>query len=592
MGYIVRMPKLGLEMEEGTLLDWYVGEDDTIEADEAVAEIESEKTTAEVDAREAGVLRRVFLDEGEIVDPGTPMGIIAGADEDIAALVSEAETDLEDSTSPANEEDETSAGPADQSSAERELTEDTGSGSGNVSPRARKRAEELGVDLDVVSGSGPNGAITAEDVEAAAESGTDDVKASPRAKKRADDLGVELAEVSGSGPGGAITAEDVEAAGESSGSVAGGAARTLSEERTFGGMRQSIADRLGQSYREAVHVTEHREAGAENLLAAVDVAEDVLDVDVSMSDVLLVALSAALEDHPEFNATFEDGTHRLYEEHNICVAVDVDEGLVTPVIPDVRSKSLGEVTDARREITQRTLDGEYTMSDLRGGTFTVTNLGVLGVESFNPIINPPQIAILGVNAVDERVALRDDGTPDTHRVLPLDLSFDHRVVDGADAARFLQSLVGYLEDPWPLLPDEVSPVDTAAEASPKRHATATTQDGMSGTVQVAGVEQQYRADEGAPSPVELFLSSLSACLSLSVRYQADVRDLDVARISVTSDGEPDSGSVEAIDVVVDIDAPGVDEETLDRIIENGERSCHVAELLRDDLPVSLSWERA
>ncbi len=589
MGYIVRMPKLGLEMDEGTLLDWYVSENGTIEAEEAVAEIESEKTTAEVDAREGGVLRRVFLDEGETVDPGTPIGIIAGADEDISALIDEAETELEDGAATASEEDETSAEPAAQTSAESETTKNSSSGTSDASPRARKRAEELDVDLGAVSGSGPTGAITAEDVEAAAESGTDDVKASPRAKKRADELDVDLTAVSGSGPGGAITAEDVETAADSTGSSGGGAARTLSEERTFGGMRQSIADRLGQSYREAVHVTEHREIDVEELLAAVDAAEDALDVDVSMSDVLLVALSAALEDHPEFNATFEDGTHRLYEEHNICVAVDVDEGLVTPVVPAVDSKSLGELAEARRGVTQRTLDGEYTMSDLRGGTFTVTNLGVLGVESFNPIINPPQIAILGVNAVDERVVLQDDGTPETRRVLPLDLSFDHRVVDGADAARFLQSLVGHLEDPWPLLPDEVSPV--AAEEYPGRHATATSRDGMSGTVRTTGVEQQYSADEGTPSPVELFLSSLSACLSLSIRYQADVRDLDVARIDVTADAEPDSGSVEAIEVAVDIDAPDVDEETLDRIVENGERSCHVAELLDADLPMSLSWER-
>ncbi|WP_144921225.1 2-oxo acid dehydrogenase subunit E2 [Halorubrum salsamenti] len=594
MGYVVRMPKLGLEMKEGVLLDWAVDEGDSVDADDVVAEIESEKTSAEVESREEGVLRHTFLDEGDAVPPGTPIGIIAAPDADVSDLVAEAESELDDAA-PTPDESAAAAEESAESATESRSTGAStgGSASGKATPRARKRAEELGVDLGAVSGSGPEGAITADDVEAA-ESGTEEVKASPRAKRRAEDLGVDLAGVSGSGPGGAVTADDVEAAAESAGGSAGddagGATRTLAEERTFGGMRRSIADRLGESYRNAVHVTEHREPDAAALLAAADAADEALETDVSMPDVLLVALSAALDDHPAFNATFEEETHRLYEEHNVCVAVDIDEGLVTPVVPDVGAKSLSEIAETRREVTGRTLDGDYTMDDLRGGTFTVTNLGVLGVESFDPIINPPQIAILGVNAVSERVTMAD-GAPESRRVLPLDLSFDHRVVDGADAARFLQSLVGHIEDPWPLLPEGVTPADAGTDRPP-RLATATTDEGMAGTARAPGLDHGYGADDGAPSPVDLFLSSLSACLSLSVRYQADLRDIDVGSIEVTADGEPATGSVERIDVTVAIDAPEAADETLDRVVELGERSCHVAELLREDLPMELSWERA
>ena len=626
MGYVVRMPKLGLEMENGTLLEWFVEEGETAEEEAVIAEIESEKTTAEVDAREDGVLRRTFIGKGETVAPGTPIGILAGADEDIDDLLAEAEADLGDvskggesttesasaETASAEAVPETSGTDGESTEPAATAAESTGSAAATkASPRAKKRAEELDVDLAGIDGTGPQGAITEEDVEAKAEAKSGDaddggeVRATPRARKRADDLGVDLVAVTGSGPQGAITEDDVEARAESADEGGApqtdegpGARRTLLEERAFDGMRRTIAKRLSESYREAVHVTEHREVDAGELLAAVDAAGEALDVDVSMTDVLLLALSDALDEHPAFNATFEDDTHRLYEEHNLCLAVDVEQGLVTPVIPDVGAKSLSALAADRRDIVQRTLDGEYTMADLQGGTFTVTNLGVLGVESFDPIINPPQIAILGVNTLGDRVVMGEDGTPETRRVLPLDLSFDHRVVDGADAARFLGTLADNLEDPWSLLPGEVAATREEggasgpgiAAVSPPRTAIARSTDGMSGTVSTGGIEQRY-GDGSEPSPVDLFLGSLAACLSLSIRYQADMRDVSVGEIDVETDGQPESGSVESVDITVRLDAPEADESTLDRIVEYGERSCHVAELLREDLPVELTWER-
>ncbi|MGM0432498.1 MAG: 2-oxo acid dehydrogenase subunit E2, partial [Spirochaetota bacterium] len=201
---------------------------------------------------------------------------------------------------------------------------------------------------------------------------------------------------------GAITAEDVEAAAEagepSQEAPAGAATRTVTERETFSGMRSTIARRLGESYRNAVHVTVHRSADATALLEATAAADDAFAADVSMTDLLLAALSETLSEYPAFNATYEDGEHIRYEEHNINVAVDVDAGLVTPVVPAVDEKSIGQIATVRREKAEKTLAGEYTMDDLSGGTFTVSNLGHLGVESFDPIINPPQIAILGVDA--------------------------------------------------------------------------------------------------------------------------------------------------------------------------------------------------
>lgn len=220
--------------------------------------------------------------------------------------------------------------------------------------------------------------------------------------------------------------------------------RTIREERTLDQMRQTIADRLQESSQNAAHVTVSREANAEALLDETETAKQRLDIEVTIVDVLLCALADTLSDHHAFNATFEDGTHRLYEEQNIGVAVDIDAGLVTPVLTDVGSKSLGAIHEERQELVSRMQAGDYTMSDFQGGTFTVTNLGPLGVDSFTPIINPPEVAILGVGCIKPHPH-PDNGDITFRRQLPLDLSFDHRVVDGADAARFLDTLVEYIE---------------------------------------------------------------------------------------------------------------------------------------------------
>lgn len=220
----------------------------------------------------------------------------------------------------------------------------------------------------------------------------------------------------------------------------GPAPRTVREERSLTPMRETIARRLHESYTEAVHVTASRTVDATELVAAAD------DTEASVTDLVLRALSDALDAHPAFNATFEDGVHRLYEEHNVGIAVDVEAGLVTPVLADVGSKSVPEVATTRRRLTERMHRGEYTMSDFRGGTFTVSNLGTLGVDSFTPVINPPEVAILGLGRLTERPR-REGEEVVTWKAMTLDLSFDHRVVDGADAARFLGTLAGGVESP-------------------------------------------------------------------------------------------------------------------------------------------------
>ena len=601
MAYIVRMPKLGLEMERGELLEWRIDAGATVEEGEVIAEVESEKSIAEVEARENGVLRQTYLEEGGTVPPGTPIGIVAPEDADIGDLEAEASADIEEATGDSAAEepaaDETATESDDSGAAsETAAATDTADGEVQASPRARERAAELEVDLSSVEGTGYQGSITEDDVEAAAEAGDAaeaDVNASPRARKRADELGVDLTTIEGTGYQGAITEDDVEDA-------AGDGERTPIETRPFSGMRQTIAARLGESYREAVHVTVHRKAAAEALFDATDAADDALETDVSIQDLLVLAISATLEDHPEFNATFEDEVHTLWAEHNVGLAVDVEHGLIAPVLRDVGSKSLETIADERRDLVGSALEGEYTMDDLQGGTFTVTNLGVLGVESFDPVINPPQVAILGVNAISEVPTRGSNDEVEWRRQLPLDLSFDHRIVDGADAARFLESLVEHLEEPWALLPDEISAgAGTEAGAPtemPERTVTARNPDGMAGTIEAGSFEWGYDEPEEAggtetgPTPVDVFLGSLAACLSLSIRFQAGKRDTPIDGIDVTTTAEPEHGGVEQLEATVQLESDA-DDDTLDRLIDLGERGCHVSQLVRDDLEVEISWER-
>ncbi|WP_138007696.1 2-oxo acid dehydrogenase subunit E2 [Halalkalirubrum salinum] len=611
MAYIVKIPKLGLEMDSGTVVEWYVDEDEAVSEGEPIAEIESEKTSASVDAREDGVLREVFLDVGEDAPPGDPMGIVADPEADITELLASIDTD---GSSGDQVEDEPAGQTGDVSQNDPESQADastTDSATVRASPRAKRRADELGVSLESVEGTGPGGAITEADVEAATETtaSQEPVRISPRAKKRADELGVDPAGISGSGPDGAITEADIEAYAAADSQTGGDEASELDDtdrrdilaERPLDGMRRTISSRLGESYRNAVHVTEHMTAIADPLVDAAAASSAVTGEDISVVDVLLTTISAALGEHPEFNGTFENDVHRIYGERNIAIAIDVDDGLVAPVIRGVDSMSIAELAAKRQRVTEKTLSGEYTMDDLTGGTFTVSNLGLLGVESFDPIINPPQIAILGVNAMTERpVAV--DGDVVVKRVLPLDLSFDHRIVDGADAARFLGSLVDNIQNPWPLLagvtprdiPNKTG--DSAAQPLPNRHVTAQLSRDLSGTITAGGYEWPYDVSPsfggGAdPTPVDYFTGALAACLSASIGIQADMRDITFESIDVSVTSAPEEGSVESIEIEVELGGiDAVETSVLERIVEAGERTCHVAELLAEEVEVSLSWK--
>ncbi|MFC7006808.1 E3 binding domain-containing protein [Halalkalicoccus salilacus] len=458
MGYVIKMPKLGLEMERGTLLEWYAEEGDAVEEGEVIAEIESEKSIGEVEAREDGVLRLVGLEEGETVPPGTPIGIVAGADEEISDLTSEFEDSAE--SEPDADAGSDRAGEVGSDETEASSTSATGTDSGpaagtastadevKASPRAKRRAEELDVDLAGIEGSGPQGAITADDVEAAAESGAaaeaeteaaaaeaeaksaaEGVKASPRAKRRAEELGVDLTGVDGSGPQGAITADDVEAAK---------AEATPAEAVTQAGPDSERAAGVGR-HRTATLVVDGDEADA--LIEATELARNAFDLDVSPLDVLLVATSAALRDHPAFNSTFEDETHQLHRRQDVEIAVDTDEGVVRPLIDEAGTRRFADLVETRHDRTEEAVAGGVS-----GGRAT---FALALAEEFDgdveSLVASPTVAGLVANCSRRRAVPAENGVS-LRRCLSLSLAYDTRVVGDDDAEAFLTSLLEHVDN--------------------------------------------------------------------------------------------------------------------------------------------------
>lgn len=442
MGYVVKMPKLGLEMEQGTLLEWHIAEGDTVEEGETIAEVESEKSIGEVDAREDGVLRVIELEEGTTVPPGTPIGIVAGADEDITDL--EAEFDTDDSPETAETEanmDDTveaaSKSEGGQTDTE-ETTSQTEMSDVKASPRAEQRATELGIDLTEVDGSGPQGAITADDVEAATETeaetepATEQVRASPRAEQRANDLDIDLAEVDGSGPQGAITADDVENATEA-----------LSEEAVPEEASSDTAEtERGAAtsegwYRTTTHVTHCDDSDV--LIETTEMVANAFDFDVSPIDVLLFVVSATLNDHPEFNATFEDDTHHLHEHQNIAVATagESEDEIGDSVISAVDERTFTDIVETSHN-QEPVADND---SDKRA-TFVLANED--DYDDVRNVVAPPTVAGLVADCSYRRAIPAENGVK-FRRYLRLSLAHDSRAVGDRDAEMFLESLLKHLE---------------------------------------------------------------------------------------------------------------------------------------------------
>ena len=466
MAVEVIIPKQGQTVEVVRLVRWLAKEGDTVRRGDPILEIETDKAVFEVEAPADGVLRQVKYQEGEEVPVVTRVAFIAAPDEDLSAVAGAPAAAPTPSGAPTS-----AAAPAVATA-----PAPTGGARERIfaSPRARKAAREAGLtDLSAIVGSGPEGRIVEADVlayvaraAAAPTAAEPAAPVSPLAQRMAADLGVDLSQVVGTGPGGRITRADVERAAQKAAAPAPAPAPTVTPAAApaaapaavpsgvrqvvpLRGVRARIAQRMRESVDTAAHVTIFTEVDATELVALRTRLKDD-GINVSYNDLLVFIVARALRDHPALNATqVGDAIHYLEPIH-IAVAVDTERGLLVPVIRDADKKGLAQISAEFAALAQAAKEGRSQPDDLTGGTFTITNLGMYEIDGFTPIINPPQCAILGVGRIIEKPVGRD-GQIVLRKMMVLSLSFDHRLVDGAPAARFLQQVKRLVERPHLLL---------------------------------------------------------------------------------------------------------------------------------------------
>jgi len=394
----VIMPRLGLTMKKGTIGKWFKKEGERIEKDEPLFEVETEKITKKIEASGSGILRKIIAPQGSTVPVAEIIAVIAEPDEELPEEILMLERVK------------------------------------RVVPEAVKVKEQV-KPLEVVAR-------------------RERVRISPLAKKLAEEHGIDVAKIRGSGPGGRIVKQDVLKAVEEAKAVPAPLVfepAKVAKVIPLTTMRKRIAERLTGSHLTAVHVTATTEVDMTETIklrqALLREGEKTTGAHVSITDIIVKAVAKALREHPIMNSTLEEDQIKIFENIHMGVAVALESGLMVPVVRDADKKSLAEISLATRELAEKARQGTISLDEVTGSTFTITNLGMFGVDTFTPIINPPETGILGAGRIVER-PIAVNGEIVVRSMMPLSLSFDHRVVDGALAAQFLQRVKQILENPF------------------------------------------------------------------------------------------------------------------------------------------------
>ena len=469
----IAMPKWGMEMVEGQIVTWSKDEGQPIASGDELLEIETDKVTNFYEAEYDGVLRRRIGEEGTIYPVGALLGVVAEAgvsDEEIDGFIREFAGPAEASDAPAPAS-AAMAGYAPAPAPDASPLPDTRLNEAaveaqlaalkhEISPIAARVALTEGVDLSNVVATGRLGRISLADVEKAADrplgAKARRANVSPRARKLALEKGVDLSSVHGSGHGGRVHAADVVAAANRpvvgvrplAGNVHVGVAASRAEANSA--MRRTIARRLVQSKTTAPHIYLRASIAMGEAMRLREGLNKRLASKVSINDLLVRAAGLALVETPEVNVQYTDDNTLYFDQADICVAIALPQGLVAPVLRGVDKKPVTQIAEEIRALAERARAGGLTSDDLAGGTFSVSNLGMFGIESFDAVINPPQAAILAVGAITDR-AVRVDGRIDLQPAMSVTLSCDHRAIDGAAGARYLAALKDLLENPVSLI---------------------------------------------------------------------------------------------------------------------------------------------
>ena len=411
----VHMEALSPTMEEGQLVQWLKSEGDEISSGDILAEIESDKATMELVARGDGILRKIFLDAGGVSVVGAVIAVIAAADEDIS--------DIE--------------GSSDGNGTQQALPEESSTGTEPVAPEEPEAATTPEITADT--------------------QGTGSVKASPLARRLATEMGVDLLTIKGSGPGGRVVKRDLEGA-KTAVSKAAATTTWTPEENEYedlptSQMRKSIAKRLVTSIGPVPTFYLTVEVDMNRVIGARESMNNMLEEDgyrISVNDIVLKAVAAALRQHPNCNAQWHDSFVRRFNAVHLGVAVAIDEGLITPVIRNAHAKGIMQIAAEVRELAGRARTKKLMPDEYTGSTFSVSNLGMFGIQEFTAIINPPEAGILAVGGIEE-TPLVVNGEVKVCPRMRITMSCDHRVIDGAQGARFLATLKSMLEEPTAIL---------------------------------------------------------------------------------------------------------------------------------------------
>ena len=391
------LPRLGQGMEAGTIVRWLKSEGDQVEKGEPLYELDTEKVTQEVEADASGVLLKILAGEGEEIEVGKRIAVIGEEGEEVATEVDEDEHE-EGSPAPARGE-------------ERERGREAETKEPEAEPKEPMRADGR-------------------------------VKASPLARRIARERDIDLRSLIGTGPEGRVVAEDVERAAATPAHATVGAAPLEAEVQKLTSLRRTIARRLTEAWQAPVFQI----SMSADMTRSLALRERLRDEKVTVTDVLTKLSAIALLRHREVNSHFADDELRIFPSAHIGLAVATERGLLVPVLRECERKSLVQLAAERGELVARAREGKLGQEDLDGGTFTISNLGMYGVEQFVAVLNPPQAAILAVGAIEER-PVAQDGELVARPLMSLTLTCDHRAIDGAKASEFLRELKTLLEEP-------------------------------------------------------------------------------------------------------------------------------------------------
>jgi len=455
----VVMEALSPTMEEGRLVKWSKNEGDAVKSGDVLAEVETDKAVMELVARGDGVLRKRLANEGDASPVGTLLAVIAGPDENIDAIVGSA------APAPASASKPAQAAPAGQSPAPQFPPQSQGeastpppqnAGAQSATPRSAAPASApqrpapprpAAPPPPKGNGSGRPGASSAPGARQ---------RTSPLARRLASEKGIQLGGIQGSGPGGRIVKRDIENAKATGGAGRSAAAERLASEGDFKDIpltqiRKTIARRLAESNGPVPTFFLTSELDATRAAEMrTQLAEMGDQYKVSFNDIVIKAVALALAEHPEVNAHWLNDKIRQFNRIHVAMAVAVEDGLITPVLFDADRLSLWEISEKARDLAKRARDRKLMPEEYTGATFTVSNLGMFGIDQFTAIINPPEAGILAIGGVEEKPVVVDGGLEVRQR-MRVTMSCDHRAIDGATGAKFLQTLKQYAENPLSLI---------------------------------------------------------------------------------------------------------------------------------------------